>query len=298
MQSYRDPAAKWMGSPNFTRDRNGHDMAVQPAWVVLHTMVGTVASADARFQQKSQQASAHYGVGLDGALYQWVDEKDSAWTNGNSAVEGAIGRNEDSVTIEHEDGGRYDDPRPDALYEASAPLVRRICKRYRIPIDRQHVIGHRECTGNAPTACPDALDVERIVAMAAAGGEEDLANSDDILKFASDADNIVRYGSSDPELRSAWLVQFLEEWKAGLSTILAAQSGQLAQLLGDDDAVRKAIAGLTAQLSTMSSALADVRSQLTATQAELDAIKVEVEAGGSVDAASAIARIEAALRSA
>lgn len=166
MKSYRHPGATWLGSPNFTADRDGHDMSIQPAWVVLHTMVGSVGSANARFQQASEQASATYGVGLDGKLYQWVDERDGPWANGNTGT-GGVGDNLDSVAIEHEDNGDYNGPRTPALYAASAALVRDVCQRYGIPIDRQHVIGHRECTRMAgPTACPDALDVDRIVAMA------------------------------------------------------------------------------------------------------------------------------------
>jgi hypothetical protein len=168
MDSYRHPGAQWLGTPNFTPDRQGHDMS-QPSWIVIHTMVGTVASANARFQQASEQASATYGIGLDGKLYQWVDEKDAAWANGTFAVN--PGSNLDSISIEHEDGGRYNDVRPDTLYAASAALVRDICTRYGIPIDRAHIIGHRECA-NAATACPDALDIDRIVAEAA--GDTDL----------------------------------------------------------------------------------------------------------------------------
>jgi N-acetylmuramoyl-L-alanine amidase len=167
MRSYRHPSAVWLGSPNFTPGRNGHDMGIQPAYVVLHTMVGTVAGADARFQQASEQASATYGVGLDGRLYQWVDEADAPWTNGTWENPGS---NADSVTIEHEDAGDFDGPRTPELYAASAALVHDICTRYGIPIDREHVIGHRECAG-AATACPDALDMDRIVAAAAAGGD-------------------------------------------------------------------------------------------------------------------------------
>lgn len=160
MKSYRDPAATWLGSPNFWRDRQGHDMAIQPAYVVIHTMVGTIAGANSRFQIPSEGASAHYGVGLDGRLVQWVDEKDAAWHAGNAVI------NLDSVGVEHEDGGRYNDPRPDALYTSSAALVRGICLRYGLPIDRAHIRAHREVS-DAPTACPDALDVDRIVRMAA-----------------------------------------------------------------------------------------------------------------------------------
>lgn len=166
MDSYRDPAATWLGSPNFTPGRAGHDMS-QPSWVVLHTMVGTVQAANSRFQLPAQEASATYGVGLDGRVYQWVDERDAAWANGNTGT-GGVGDNLDAISIEHEDGGDFNGPRTPALYAASAALVRAICRRYGIPIDRRHVIGHRECTLNAPTSCPDTLDMDRIVREAAA----------------------------------------------------------------------------------------------------------------------------------
>src|SRR5690242_565457 len=138
----------------------------QPSWVVLHTMVGTVSSAAYRFGLETEQASATYGIGLDGKLYQWVDERDAAWANGATG-RGGRGDNLDSISIEHEDGGDYDGPRTPALYAASIQLVADICRRYEIPCDRQHVIGHRECT-YAATRCPDALDVDRIVERAAA----------------------------------------------------------------------------------------------------------------------------------
>src|SRR5262245_39662148 len=63
---------EFLGSPNFTPGRDGHDLVTEPRYVVIHTMVGTIASANARFQQASEQASAHYGVGLDGRIVQWV----------------------------------------------------------------------------------------------------------------------------------------------------------------------------------------------------------------------------------
>jgi hypothetical protein len=156
--------AIWLGSPNFTPGRAGHDMT-QPSWVVLHTMVGTVAGANARFQQASEQASATYGVGLDGRVYQWVRESDAAWANGATG-RGGVGDNLDSISIEHEDDTDYDGPRTPELYAGSAALVRDICTRYAVPIDRTHVIGHRECDF-AQTACPDGLDVDRIVREAA-----------------------------------------------------------------------------------------------------------------------------------
>jgi hypothetical protein len=169
----REPGAQWLGSPNYWAQRNGYSMAIAPAWIVLHTMVGDVPGATARFQQSSQQASAHYGVGYDGALYQWVDEDDAAWhaiDDHRGADTGYI--NENSIGIEHSDMGRPNGPRPDVLYAASARLVRDICNRYRIPIAVGNVtlgisgiVPHFVCTA---TSCPDGLDWLRIIREAAA----------------------------------------------------------------------------------------------------------------------------------
>ncbi len=167
----------WLGSPNFTPGRQGHQLAVMPSWVVLHTMVGSWQSANDRFQQAGQEASAHYGVCMDGSVVQWVKESDIAWHAGVWEV------NCDSVGVEHEDMGHYDAPRPDALYSASAALVLDICTRYGIPIQRGNVaegvpgiIDHRQ-TGYA-TSCPDTLDTDRIIAMAAGQGGDVLTQSD------------------------------------------------------------------------------------------------------------------------
>jgi N-acetylmuramoyl-L-alanine amidase len=151
---------QFLGSPNFAPGRNGHNLVTEPRFVVIHTMVGTIASANARFQQASEQASAHYGVGLDGRIVQWVREEDAAFHAGDFVV------NLDSIGIEHEDGGRFDDPRPDALYRASAELVGDICRRCGMPIDAQHIRPHRDFSA---TRCPDALDVARIIREANSG---------------------------------------------------------------------------------------------------------------------------------
>jgi N-acetylmuramoyl-L-alanine amidase len=165
MASYRNPGAVWLPSPNFWPGRLGHDMSA-PSWVTLHTTVCCWQSAWGRFQQPAQQASSTYLACLDGHVIQFADERDGPWTNGTSS---GIGSNLDSITIEHEDCGDYDGPRTAALYAASAQLVYEICERYGIPIDRAHIIKHNECHGSA-TACPDSLDVDRIVRMAAAQG--------------------------------------------------------------------------------------------------------------------------------
>jgi N-acetylmuramoyl-L-alanine amidase len=144
---------QWLGSPNFTPNRYGHTVSK----IVLHTMVGTIAGANSRFQNSSQQASAHYGVGLDGRFVQWVSETDAAWHAGNFNV------NLDSIGIEHEDGGDYNGPRTPQLYQSSIALVRELVGKYHI---QENQIYRHSQVSDLPTACPDALDTSRIITEA------------------------------------------------------------------------------------------------------------------------------------
>lgn len=127
--------------------------------VLIHTMDGTLESTWQVFSDPNgRQVSAHYGIGLDGSVTQYVDEGNTAWHSGNWNM------NTRSVGIEHEDGGNYNDSvRSDAEYETSAQLVADLCRRYSIPADRGHILKHSEVTA---TGCPDGLDIDRIVARA------------------------------------------------------------------------------------------------------------------------------------
>jgi N-acetylmuramoyl-L-alanine amidase-like protein/IPT/TIG domain-containing protein len=133
-----------------------------PAYLVLHTMAGTVASTDATFKRQGSKRSAHYGVELNGSVVQWVRDADSAFHSGDAEFDLA------SFAITHEDGGETAAPRTDALYAASSSLVRDLCLRYDIPLSRRWVIRHSEVPG-VVDSCPDGLDVDRIVAMALVG---------------------------------------------------------------------------------------------------------------------------------
>ncbi len=84
------------------------------------------------------EASAHYVVSRDGQIVQLVPLHDIAWHSGNRAM------NEHSIGIEHV--GATDDPAgfTTAEYRASARLVAWLARRYRIPVDRRHIIGHAE----------------------------------------------------------------------------------------------------------------------------------------------------------
>jgi len=70
------PFATWRGPvPN----KRAGGMVAHPHGLIPHVIVGSLASADLIFHQAAQQKSAHFGVGKDGTLYQWVETQDVAW---------------------------------------------------------------------------------------------------------------------------------------------------------------------------------------------------------------------------
>lgn len=75
------PGAIWRGPvPN-------RDLHFGPLiGVVLHVMEGTLDGTDSWFHNPAAQASAHFGVGRDGRVFQWVSTEGRAWAQaaGNS----------------------------------------------------------------------------------------------------------------------------------------------------------------------------------------------------------------------
>jgi len=157
----------WNGSiGNYDRQ------VLKKEYIVLHTMQGTTPGSTVHFSNVANQASANYGVSLNGDVTLWIPEDCVAYASGNWEV------NRKSVSIEHEDGyhpqlrpNAFNEPRPDALYESSARLLADISAHYGIPLDTQHVLLHREVinpkTGRPiQKACPGTLDRDRLLVRA------------------------------------------------------------------------------------------------------------------------------------
>jgi hypothetical protein len=107
--------------------------------IVIHaTEGGSLIGNVSWLAGDASESSAHYVVSRDGQIVQLVPLHDVAWHSGNRAV------NEHSIGIEHI--GETDDPAgfTAAEYRASAQLVAWLARRYRIPINRRHIIGHAE----------------------------------------------------------------------------------------------------------------------------------------------------------
>ena len=158
-------------SPNFWAGRKGY----RPEGVVIHIMDGTLVGTDSWFANPASLVSSHYGIGRTGEVHQYVKEEDTAWHAGRvdapvwKLIKSNINPNLYTVGIEHE--GKPDDVWTDAMKQSSAALIREICQRWQIPIDRNHIVGHFEIFSKKPN-CParDKKIIDEIVALA--GGQQ------------------------------------------------------------------------------------------------------------------------------
>lgn len=135
--------------------------------VVIHVMEGSMDATASWFGSPKSSVSAHYGVSKLGAVVRYVDESLAAWHAGRVERPTAelvldrpgINPNEYTIGIEHEGDGTEE--LTDAQRAATIELVRDICTRHEIPIDRYHIVGHHEIY--APKPCPGAIDVDALV---------------------------------------------------------------------------------------------------------------------------------------
>ena len=107
--------------------------------VIIHVTQGSFSGAINWFNNGAAYVSAHYTVrSSDGFVGQSVHERDIAYHAGNWPY------NQTSIGIEHE--GYVSDPAwfTEAMLRSSARLAASACKKYGIPADRQHIIGHNE----------------------------------------------------------------------------------------------------------------------------------------------------------
>lgn len=142
-------------SPNKTSPRN-HVIDT----ITIHCVVGqlSVETLGNVFKSPSRQASSNYGVGSDGRIGMYVEEKDRSWCSSNRANDNR------AVTIEV----ACDPSEPyavnDKAYNALIQLVADICKRNNIKkllwkndksligqVDKQNMTVHRWF---ANTQCP------------------------------------------------------------------------------------------------------------------------------------------------
>jgi N-acetyl-anhydromuramyl-L-alanine amidase AmpD len=154
------PSAEWQPATpsNYTASDRPYSYRVDR--VIIHVTQTTYTGTLDIFQNPAKKVSAHYVVrSADGHIAQCVREADVAWHAGN------WGYNTRSIGIEHE--GWVDKPAyfTEALYGQSAKLTAEICRRYGIPRDRGHIIGHYEVPGTDHTDPGPYWDWARYMSM-------------------------------------------------------------------------------------------------------------------------------------
>lgn len=131
-------------------DYGNHDQAQRPTdmsidYIVIHDIEGYYKSAVQMVQDPTYVSWQYTMRSTDGHTAQHVKPEDVAWQAGNWYI------NSHSIGIEHEGFAANPAWYTETLYRTSARLVRYLAKRFDIPLDRAHIIGHDNVPGTVPS---------------------------------------------------------------------------------------------------------------------------------------------------
>lgn len=136
------PDVEWMGTTvNHDTGRDGAPIQ----YVVIHYTDISYDRTLRAFTNPNSQVSAHYVVRRDGHIAQLVGEADTAWHAGNYWF------NQRSIGIEMELEPRIYPFFMEEQYMAGAEIACAEAKRYGVPLDRAHLVGHNEVPGATHT---------------------------------------------------------------------------------------------------------------------------------------------------
>lgn len=150
VEAPRSVSCEWIPAPYEDLgdgDYGNHDKADRPYsqsidYIVIHDTEATWETT-LELVQDPTYVSWHYSLrSSDGHIAQHLATKDVGWHAGNWFV------NAKSIGLEHE--GFLTEPDAwytEAMYRASARLVRYLADRFGIPLDRHHVLGHDQVQG-------------------------------------------------------------------------------------------------------------------------------------------------------
>lgn len=279
----------WIGSPNHYQGRNG----LHVDHITMHIMVGHLAGTDSVFKHPGG-ASAHYGIGANGTIHQYVSEDNGSWSDANYAS------NNSTISIEHE-GGMAGVPCTQACMDASARLCADIARRYgwtHLWHDglKGNVWLHREVPGTDHAGCPDlapnGLDVNYVINKAnqLLQGEDDNMSAEDVWNFNQNGVKMRdRMQGTDTAANAAKTELFrLSKWDdkthaSALGNLVIEQPVQGGAKLGDRVA---GIDNKTSQLITQVAALTEAVKTLaeskgadpdTIAQAVQNAVKTKLD---------------------
>ena len=229
--------------------------------IVLHSSASTKQGIIDTFAGGTRMVSAHYAIDNDGSILAFLEEYNVAYHAGNYPV------NQSSIAIEHIDNGADVKLHTDQQYATSIKLVADICKFWGIPCDAAHVVPHSAIT---PTACPNGLDVNRIVTGAQKLLGQTIPSGDDCptqLKQVTDERdrlNTVIGTVKDP---------LITRWSA-IATMLKIQAANMDKApelcIAQIQDLQKSVASFPDQLTgELAKASADCQTQLSTQRSDM-----------------------------
>lgn len=140
----------WTKSPNYSTGRNGRTIIA----IVNHITAGLMPECLSWLRNPAAKASTHYLVTKTGAVYQLVQDDDSAWHAGavrNPTWRLYDGSNPNRYTIGIEHEALAGESLTEKQYQATLWLHKQLLDKWDIPVDRDRIIGHNELdTVNRP----------------------------------------------------------------------------------------------------------------------------------------------------
>lgn len=173
---------------NFFKERYSRETGqyYSPDMIVLHNTGGErLSSAHWWFLNPSSQTSAHYLVGLDGEVRQYVDLRNGAFCNGTSTnpTSNAYHKKSTSLnvqsrafnanlyTVSIEFVGNVNTKLTEAQLQTAVELIRHIHAEVKriwgreIKLDRTHIIGHYEVVPETRGYCGKKIQFNEIIEM-------------------------------------------------------------------------------------------------------------------------------------
>ncbi|GLX02051.1 N-acetylmuramoyl-L-alanine amidase [Microtetraspora sp. NBRC 16547] len=135
-------------APDGTTDYGNHDLADRTGpggpklkYIVIHDTEGYFGPSVRLVQDPTYLAWNYTIRSSDGHIAQHLDAKDVGWHAGNWYV------NMHAIGIEHEGFAGTAAWFTESMYQSSAALVKYLARKYDIPLDRAHIIGHDQVPG-------------------------------------------------------------------------------------------------------------------------------------------------------
>jgi hypothetical protein len=114
-------------------------------YIIIHGTESSYESTIDTAHSADEPNSWHYSIrSRDGRVAQHLRLRDIGWHTGNHYISWQ------AIGIEHEGYADQDGWYTEAMYRASATLVRHLADHFGVPLDRQHILGHDNVAGMTP----------------------------------------------------------------------------------------------------------------------------------------------------